>query len=146
MRRIIALVATLCLLLGASPGQAEAATNVAVRGQVTCINSYVVGVWVQAESSKSGWASWKVPISLGGHSKADYNFTLNKGGRYQVHVGCGGTAKDWKVNAKSGYVGGAKNNFVCNDIHPALNWFKRLTPLRKLDLTQGVAYKTCSKR
>ncbi|ANS80586.1 hypothetical protein SGUI_3190 [Serinicoccus hydrothermalis] len=81
---------------------------------------------------------------IGGLSKADYSFTLNKGGEYQVHVGCGGTPKKWAVNAKSSYVKGTKNNFKCNDIHPALAAAGKI--LRwKVDLTQGVAYKTCKK-
>ncbi len=122
-------------------GAGEAAAAESITGEVGCINSTVTGVWVQGASSTSGWAKWSVPIVLGGHSKANFSYTLNKGGNYQVHVGCGGTSKSWKVSAKSGWVSGSGKKFRCNDISPALQ-AAGIAVLKK-NLTQGIAYQTC---
>ncbi|MCV7277068.1 hypothetical protein [Mycolicibacter arupensis] len=130
----------------ASPPTAIAAPQ-KVSGQIACINSASpVGVWIQAESSKSGWASKNVPIEMGGFSKVNFSYTLDKGGRYQVHVGCGGTAKNWGSNIKSGYVSGNRN-FVCNDAKPwTIAAFKAVAGrvFGKADLTQGVPYGKCN--
>ena len=82
-----------------------------------------------------------------------YTYKLNKGGRYKVHVGCGGTSKKWGMTLKSGYLSGSTNNLACNDINPALQaaWGKipkkALGSLaKKLDLAQGVKYQTCGKK
>lgn len=133
-------------VLAAAP--VHAAAPVTVAGTIGCINSASpVGVWIEAESSTSGWATKKVPITLGGHSKVDYSFTLDKGGRYKVHVGCGGTPQDWGTVLKSTtWVSGTKNNFVCNDAHPlSIAAFKAIAGriFGKADLTQGVPYKNC---
>ena len=69
---------------------------------------------------------------------------MNKGGRYQVHVGCGGTSKTWKVNAKSGWVSGQKNNFRCNDVHPGAKFIPRIGTMIKSQ-TKGIPYKTCKR-
>lgn len=127
----------------------EASAAVTVSGQVTCLNSQVQGVWIQAESSTSGFAQWYMPLQLGGLSQANYYFTLNRGGRYQVHVGCGGSRANWALDAKSGYVSGTKNNFRCNDIPWWLRSLgsaamKRILGWR-VDLTYGIPYGTCSR-
>lgn len=123
------------------------AASTTVSGTIGCVNSASpVGVWVQAEKSRSGWAEKKVPVRLGGHSKVDYKFVLDKGGRYQVHVGCGGTPQKWAKNLKSDWVSGSKNDFLCNDAHPlSVAAFKALAGrlLGKADLTQGVPYGNC---
>lgn len=84
-----------------------------VRGSVMCVSqSSVVGVWIQAERGGSGWASWG--RINGVNYNAWYAYTLPYGGRYQVHVGCGGTPQRWGSNNKSGYVYGGRN-FTCYD-------------------------------
>ncbi|PVZ94986.1 hypothetical protein DDQ50_00135 [Amnibacterium flavum] len=109
-----------------------------------------VGVWIEAESSTSGFAEWKTPIVVGGLTSAKYKFNLDRGGRYAVHVGCGGSAEDWALDLPSDWVDGNKNNFVCNDIHPALSAaagavLKKLGKARAA-LAQGIPYGTCVTR
>lgn len=83
-----------------------------VSGQVTCDSKdAVVGIWIEGESSPSGWATLSAePTSAW---QANYRYTLSMGGRYQVHVGCGGTSQEWATSNKSGYVSGTSNSFVC---------------------------------
>lgn len=118
-----------------------------IGGTIGCINSASpVGVWVQAKNSKSGWADKKVPIRLGGHSKVDYSFTLDKGGPYQVHVGCGGTPQKWAKSLKSKDVTGGKNDFLCNDMDRiSVAAFNALVGrmFGRPDLTQDVPYGEC---
>lgn len=139
-------------LLLATP--AAAAPAVTVKGEIQCINNASpVGVWVEAESSTSGWAKTEVPVKLLGHAKVAYTYTLNKGGRYKVHVGCGGSSKKWGMTLKSGYLSGSTNNLACNDVHPALQsaWGKipkkALPPAiaKKFDLARGIKFQTCGK-
>ena len=134
-------IATTAAIGGTSIASGSADAAQSIRGEVTCINSTVQGVWINAATSRSGWASWKQPIKLGGLSKATYAFTLNKGGRYQVHVGCGGTSKNWKVNAKSGWTSGTNRSFRCNDIHPVAGALG--LAVTKKNLSRGIKYKTC---
>jgi len=118
-----------------------------VSGRVTCINSGVVGVWVVGQSSTSGWATLRTDISIQGFSSALYSYQLNRGGAYQVVVGCGGTSARWGQSLRSAWVGAGKNNFMCNN----LNWFQVLlgkAVLRKIfgygpDLSEGVPQGTC---
>lgn len=142
---LVSLIAGTLTAGGLTAGEATAATKIS--GQVECINSSVSGVWVHGEKSKSGFAKWSVPIKLGGISQAKFSYTLNKGGRYQVHVGCGskpGNSKEWKVNAKSGWTSGSNKKFLCNDISPALA--AAGIAVFKKNLTKGIAYKTCKLR
>lgn len=142
---IVAVASAVMVCTGATT--ASAAAPVTVSGTVTCANSSVVGVWIQAESSSSGWARWNMPIRLGGLNQADYSFTLNNGGRYQVHVGCGGSSSRWALDAKSGYVGGSRNSFLCNDIPSWLqwagNWAFGVTGLRFIRFNDLPAYGSC---
>jgi hypothetical protein len=122
-----------------------------ISGQIGCINSASpVGVWVQAERSTSGWADHEVPIELGGFSKVNYSYTLDHGGRYQVHVGCGGTPEHWTKDLPSDNVSGS-HDFLCNDMNQLQGaaWNAIRTELfgafgRKVDLTQGVPYEHCN--
>lgn len=105
---------------------ASAATT--VQGKVVCVSQRsVVGVWIQAESGGSGWASWSA--TSGAAYEARYSRSLPSGGRYQVHVGCGGTSSNWASNNKSSYVGGTTNYFTCYDVSNAgwKNWTCQLT-------------------
>jgi len=79
-----------------------------------------------------------MPYRLNGQSEADYSFKLNNGGRYQVHVGCGGTPAKWKMDIRSGYVSGTKNSFKCNDIPTYVGVYRFI-------LGQGVPYDQCKK-
>lgn len=134
------------VFLGLGVPSASAAPTT-VSGTIGCINSASpVGVWIQAKTSKSGWAQTKVPVRLGGHSKVDYSFTLDKGGDYQVHVGCGGTPQKWAKSLKSKDVSGTKNDFVCNDMDRlSVAAFNALVGrmFGRPDLTQGVPYGEC---
>lgn len=105
------------VLLGAAGTMAvvsPAAAATTVSGRVMCVSQRaVVGVWIQAESGGSGWANWS---RTGVQYEANYSRSLPNGGRYQVHVGCGGTPQSWASNNKSGYVGGTVNYFTCSDV------------------------------
>jgi hypothetical protein len=93
---------------------AQAATTVS--GQVMCVSqASVVGVWIDAKSGGSGWASW-TPVN---NYTANYSYSLPNGGNYAVNVGCGGTPQSWATNNKSDAVSGTYNNFTCYDTHSA---------------------------
>jgi hypothetical protein len=113
----LTIAAAVTLGIGAAAAvQAPAAAATTVKGQVTCVgNDNVVGVWIKAENGGSGWASWSAPLVSW---VANYSYSLPNGGRYQVHVGCGGTPQNWATNNKSGYVSGTNNSFTC---YPVLN-------------------------
>jgi len=117
-----------------------------VKGRITCLNNpSPVGVWIDATKSKDGWASIKVPYVPGGASMVDYSYRLNKGGKFKVNVGCGGTSERWGMSLSSPVVSGTKVNFRCNDIPPMLNQvFKRINPF-KFGLSDGIKYGTCKK-
>lgn len=104
----VALLALAAMLFGTASPAAAATT---VQGQVTCVGSGdVVGIWVAAENGGSGWATrW----SSGAPWVNNYSKSLPNGGRYQVHVGCGGTSQNWATNNKSGWVSGLSNSFTC---------------------------------
>lgn len=97
-----------------------------VQGQIACTNSSPVGVWIQAETSKSGWADIVKPNPAREGAttlwKVNFSYNLDKGGRYQVHVGCGTKlfSEDWANNVKSDYVEGS-HDFVCNDMNVIQN-------------------------
>lgn len=114
-RRTTALVVTvLAGVVGSLVGTAPAFAATTVSGRVMCVSQRaVVGVWIQAESGGSGWASWS---PTGVQYEANYSRSLPNGGRYQVHVGCGGTPQNWASNNKSSYVGGTVNYFTCSDV------------------------------
>jgi hypothetical protein len=123
-----------------------------IHGEIGCINNASpVGVWVQAARSKSGWADWKVPVHLGGTSKVDYTYTLNNGGPYQVHVGCGGRPQHWDNDIHSDNVEGP-HDFLCNDINPIANevWNHMVAEElfgvfgKLLDLSRGVPDNHCN--
>lgn len=111
--RMVFCSVVIALLMAASASPAGAATSVA--GSVSCVSGRsVVGVWIKAEKGGSGWAK-----RTGSGSTQRYSYSLPKGGRYQVHVGCGGSAKKWATNNKSSYVSGRSNSFTCYDTRSA---------------------------
>ena len=93
-----------------------------VQGQIACTNAEPVGVWIQAETSKSGWAAVVKPNPAREGAtalwKLNFSYNLDNGGRYQVHVGCGTKlfSADWANNVKSDYVEGSRD-FICNDMN-----------------------------
>ena len=87
-------LAALLMLFGVSLLAAPAASAaVPISGYVTCIDQLnVEGVWVAASSGGSGYASWQ---STGGY-QAHFSYSLPYGGRWTVHVGCGGSPSSWR--------------------------------------------------
>jgi hypothetical protein len=72
----------------------------------------VEGVWIDAQNGGSGYAKWTgITATI-----ARYNYRLPKGGKYAVHVGCGGSLAQWQTQPDSNMVSGSVNNFVCHDI------------------------------
>lgn len=127
---------------------ATASTAQTVTGRATCINKQApVGIWVDAQSSKDGWATMTGPNPSTGWARVKYSFKLDKGGSYRLHVGCGGSPQSWGLTATSGSISGSPSKVVtCNDVPDWLMIIWRaLGPagLAKLDLTRGIAYKTC---
>lgn len=98
------------IALTSSPASSAPART--VRGEVVCVSQRsVVGVWIKAENGGSGWAT-----RSGSGYRQNYSYRLPNGGRYQVHVGCGGSSGNWATNNKSGYVSGSTNSFTCYDV------------------------------
>jgi surface antigen len=95
---IIGTVAILALagtsnLLSSTPTYAT--TSMTVSGVVQCNSGPVVGIWVQASGSGSGFASW-TPLSITA-SAATYSKVLGAVATrsIQLHVGCGGKPTSW---------------------------------------------------
>ena len=95
----------------------EAPTASAISGTVECASgAQVVGVWVEAEASpsqNSGWAAYQTTSA----AAASYQFTLQYGGRYQLHVGCGGTENDWGSSSFTNFIS-SSSDFLCHDVPP----------------------------
>ncbi|MBS1696418.1 MAG: hypothetical protein JST91_29890 [Actinobacteria bacterium] len=141
-----------CATIDQQPGPAGAPSppvGETVQGQVVCLNSQPVGAWVQAETSTSGWANVSGPHpgrdGASGLTRLDWSYTLDRGGRYQVHVGCGTKpfSSDWANNVKSDYVSGS-HDFACNDMNWIENfaWTQVRTRIfgalgRQIDLTKN---------
>lgn len=102
---------------------AAAATNIA--GSVACVSTNnVVGIYVHANSSTSGWATMSVP---GGTASAvSWTYSLNNGGTYWLDVGCGGTPQNWATNNYSDTYSGNSSGLICYDmtyeVPPALQF------------------------
>jgi len=89
-----------------------AASPIDAAGKVVCASGApVVGVWVETEAGDSGWA--KLSDANGG--EAMYSYRLRFGGRYQLHVGCGGTATAWGSSNFTPFVDGGEHSFTCLD-------------------------------
>lgn len=88
---------------------AGAATRIS--GTVWCNADQVVGVWIQASSGGSGWASW---ASLGTDTnQASYSYSLPNGGAWTVHVGCSGSPSHWQYSPDGDVT----------TTHSVVNWF-----------------------
>lgn len=109
--RLVALLALVLTMTGLLPASAQAATTVS--GNVTCVDGRsVVGVWVDASSGGSGWAT---RTNINGSTQR-YSYALPNGGSYSVRVGCGGTPANWATSNASGSVSGSSNSFTCYDV------------------------------
>jgi len=106
--------------LGLNIGPQPAAASTGVAGNVQCLTMPVEGVWIAAASGGSGWASWS---THGNPTAASYHYSLPHGGKYAVHVGCGGSPARWLLSAYSGFYGGTYNNFLCYD-EPYESYYK----------------------
>lgn len=129
----------------APPAQAAATT---VSGRVMCLNSgWPVGIWVDATTSRDGWASHSALPASGGISAwgtSKWSYSLTAGGTYRLNVGCGGSSASWTMTAKSGLLSGSSSKrLVCNDASPALLLLWKVLLPWKWDLSQGIAYGTC---
>jgi hypothetical protein len=103
-RTVIAVVtsmSSIVLSVGAiSVGASAAHASTGISGQVQCVDELAVeGVWIQASSGGSGFASLQ---NLNGYTK-NFRYSLPHGGAWTVHVGCGGGTSDWlyKPNGNS---------------------------------------------
>jgi hypothetical protein len=83
-----------------------------ISGHVQCTTMPMEGVWIVAKNGGSGWAKWTGITA----TTARYNYTLPKGGKYAVHVGCGGSLSEWLTKPDSKMVPGTVNNFLCHDV------------------------------
>ncbi len=68
--------------------------SVNISGEVSCVGGeQVKGVWVQSINGGSGFATKNKTNSQG--SEVVFNFNLQYGGGYNIHVGCGGSEQYW---------------------------------------------------
>jgi len=83
-----------------------------IAGEVSCASGRpVVGVWVVAMSSPSGFAT-HTPV---GRSIQDFTYTLRRGGNYLLHVGCGGSRNQWATTNSSPQLAGTPHRLICFD-------------------------------
>ena len=87
-RTVIAVVtsmSSIVLSVGAiSVGASAAHASTGISGQVQCVDELAVeGVWIQASSGGSGFASLQ---NLNGYTK-NFRYSLPHGGAWTVHVG-----------------------------------------------------------
>lgn len=85
-----------------------------VDGTVRCASGAPIqGIWIEGFSGGSGFAG----LSPGDRRSAlvTYRYELPSGGKYQVHVGCGGTPVTWTLELRSRYVNPGTNHFLCHD-------------------------------
>src|SRR6266545_1406351 len=82
---------------------------VLLSGRVTCATGVSVeGVWVQPADGKGGWAQ----LRRDGPSAA-WQYSLEAGATYHVHVGCGGSPKDWASANYSAPLNSTTTALVC---------------------------------
>lgn len=88
-----------------------------ISGTVECASgSEVVGVYVVGETLpdvNQGFATYDDTKA----SKVGYRFVLPFGGRYQLHVGCGGSRSEWGSESFTVFVS-ESSDFLCRDDPP----------------------------
>lgn len=83
----------------------------AASGYVACATSNVVGVWVDVDGGRDGWAY------RSGSGNTNYYSYNTQGKRWRVNVGCGGTTQKWAQSIGSNWSnlqGGA--TITCADV------------------------------
>lgn len=85
-----------------------------ISGSVECASgAQVVGVYVVGETLadlNQGFANF----DQSGGAKVGYRFELPHGGRYQLHVGCGGSPNEWGSESFTIFVS-ESSDFLCRD-------------------------------
>lgn len=103
------------MLSGSAPPVTEPpspTSPTAIHGEVRCESgAEVVGIWIDAPSGGSGW----VEFTSTDQGSAFFATTLDRPGKYQLHVGCGGTPGSWASSYFSRYVVEDGLHFVCRD-------------------------------
>ncbi len=154
-QRLLALLTVLAgaLYLTAPPATADSPTHIA--GRVQCSNGSVSWVWIEAQSSPSGWAKLSTDYGAGvlGVMSALYDFDLTGGGSYRVKVGCQDAY--WTSEAATDWIDSSAGNqdFACGTTHPLLAWvgnwvfgrweFVGAVKELKFDFSSGVPYGDC---
>lgn len=148
------LIVALAGMVGLSP---VAEASEVVEGRVECLNSGVLGIWVEARDSTSGWAQHSAVMeAMVLPGAKDYRFELDRGGPYRLHVGCGyfpghGSADNWPVTARSEWLDGSGHKLSCNNIWPPANWLSNLAAkyggvwLYRFDLSRGIDHEKCGR-
>ncbi|MFJ9907491.1 hypothetical protein ACIRVK_32170 [Streptomyces sp. NPDC101152] len=116
-KRALALAAAgAALVTGAMTTATAASASTTVSGSLSCVSGNAVeGVWVAANSSSSGWAI--LSAASGSASSVSWHYSLNNGGTYYIHVGCGGSPSHWATNNYSSTVSGnSLTGVICYDM------------------------------
>jgi hypothetical protein len=96
-----------------------------ITGTVRCASGQAVaGVWIQEAQGVGEFASWQPDSS--DPALARFSFDL-RGHTYAVHVGCGGTSKQWATEVRSDHVPMSTIAFVCHD-EPSDGLYETCTP------------------
>jgi hypothetical protein len=69
----------------------------AVCGRNGDVNEAPVGMWVDAQNGKDGWATL-TPTGDG----SDYTYTTDQPGTFALHLGCGGSPQSWDADINAG--------------------------------------------
>lgn len=96
-RRSVGIACATVALALTTFGLGASTAGAANAGTVMCVNgAKVVGVWVQVNGGRSGWAT----RSGAGYSQRwSYN---TQGKSYRLDVGCGGTPSKWQYRTTTG--------------------------------------------
>lgn len=96
MRKIFAVLAAAVI---AAAGSVFAISNPAeaASGYVTCATSSVVGVWIDVDGGRDGWATRS---GSGNTNRYSYD---TQGRRWRAFVGCGGSTQKWGQTLSSNW-------------------------------------------
>ena len=98
-------------------------------GTVRCASHTTpVGVWVSALYGDAGWATTRREPD---QTVLRYSRPITHGSAYQLHVGCGGTPRNWGMTATSDSFRADAVDLICNDQSSRLGRLGRwLAPMR----------------
>lgn len=86
-----------------------------ISGLVSCrLGRAVVGVWVAEVTNVGMFADWNP--KAGYPSMAEYHATVPAGIEYELHIGCGGSARDWSMSASSSKTTAVSLTLHCDDV------------------------------